>query len=181
MSNGYAAILVAAFVVFPALGFSGGAAKTEAPPAGETSDVVAPGWTGLVFDRPIRISVSSPEGRPYGGTTLHSIHATQAVFRLDHQARLIGVLSTVRTPIAPGYRSRGEVHVAVFDSARRLLGTAKRSYEGGGYWSVKPIIETGIGDLELDFGISSTYKDAKFFAVAITENPETPKEQHQRQ
>jgi len=141
-----------------------------------TQNGVPAGWLPFSLDNLIEpIGAVSPESRPCNAMGLYSAILSWGRFRFDEKSHLVSTFGGLHVPPAPGYRTDGHAHVAVFDRAQRLLGAAQTSLPGGGRWQVKgrpgerPIPSLFV--INLDLGISKTYKEARFFTVTITENP----------
>lgn len=115
------------------------------------------------FGEPATIDVRSQRVE-WRGNTYHLLRLGKAQFRLGEQGRLTGTLTgAVVTFDNVPY----EVHLAVFDAAGSLLGTAKAACPVERVWLGKPLLEART--LEFDFGVSLAYRQAKSFSVAISE------------
>jgi hypothetical protein len=152
-------LLAPAAALAVALGSTALAGQEGAPPAAPA----ASGATAIAFGRPIPVDVKSA-GVEWKGHTYHLVRIGRAEFHLAEEGRLKAVLSAgITTFDDVDY----EVHAAVFDAAGRLLGTAKAPCKVQRIWVGKTLLSAV--KLELDFGVSRAYAQAKSFTLAVSD------------
>ncbi|MBI3008515.1 MAG: hypothetical protein HYY56_03230 [Candidatus Omnitrophica bacterium] len=61
------------------------------------------------------------------------------------------------------------LHGAVYDASGALLGTATTPFKVQKLWLGYVVMDDGDRSFPLDFGISTNYGNAKYFALAISE------------
>ena len=127
-----------------------------------------PGALTLALDKTIRVDAQSTAVKTAGGK-LHIISIGTGTFTLDNASRLKAVLNAGVTQYA---EIDYWISVAVFDNAGCFLGSASH---------IEPVQYVRLGvmpmtfrEIELDFGISRTFKDVALFTVAISDR-EIPK------
>ena len=120
----------------------------------------------LTLDEPILTDTRSDDVTLPDGQRLFLVHVRSVTFNLANGLHLTG---TIRGSVLTAYTVDYDIHVAVFDLEGSLLGTAKATYEiekQEMFWYGAPF--RLIRELNLDFGMSSKYRKATFFAIAIS-------------
>jgi len=127
-----------------------------------------PGAVPLQFDQPITLDVESNAFK-VNGSDLHVIGVSRGTFHLAPDGHMTGTLNAgVRQWVNANYW----ISAAVFDSRGQLLGTATHQ-------EAVQYIRLGASPVEsrqisLDFGISDSYRDARYVVVAISERKALP-------
>jgi hypothetical protein len=136
---------------------SGGAARAEQPKA------PIPGAIKLSLGDEVTIGAQSSPIK-LDKTDLHILSVGKGTFRLDKESRLTAKL---KAAVAQYAKIEYWLSAAVFDAAGKLLGTAAHK-EAVDYVRLGAM-PTMFRDIPLDFGISTTFKNAAFVVVAISD------------